>query len=158
MSEIAIPTNTDASYVESQLMAVSGAATQIMSTIKGDDFESRMQVTDAVLNAVSLQENMLDKPFNLTNWVAQVVTVNPDDPDEDVQLDANGRVKALRLVLIDDKGNAYHTLAEGVASALGTIVAALGEPHTWKRPITVVAKRVKSRGARFILTLKIVTK
>lgn len=142
------------SDVERQLDAVSGASTQIVSTIKGNDFQTRQIIAAAVLNAESLQDTMLDKPFNLTNWIAQVVEVSPEN--EDGENDPNVRIKALRIVLIDDKGNAYSTVSEGVASSLGSIAAVMGEPGTWDKPVKVVAKRIKSRGSRYILTLRVV--
>lgn len=50
--------------------------------------------------------------------------------------------KAPRIVLIDDKGEAYECVSVGMFSALKKLIATFGEP-TWEQPIPVVVKQEK---------------
>ena len=149
--------SNDYDEVERQLSTLSQSS-KIVSTIIGDDFDTREQIANAVLNSISLQDEMLDKPFDLVNWIAQIVKVTPEPSDDDDRVvDENGRVAAIRVVLLDAEGNAYSATSEGVVSSLGTLQSVMGHPSTWKRPVRVVAKRGKTRNAnRYVITLRTV--
>lgn len=141
-----------------KLANLSGTSSKIVSTVKAESFEDKLDIANAVLNAVSLQEEMLDKPFDLVNWIGQVIKIKPEeiDSDDDRPVDENGMVPALRLVLLAADGSAYATTSESVASALGNIAAILGEPSTWNKPVRVVVRRVKGSGARYFMALSII--
>ena len=157
MTDVVAYASNDYDEVERQLSTLSQSS-KIISTIIGDDFDTREQIANAVLNSVSLQDEMLDKPFDLVNWIAQIVKVTPEPSDDDDRaVDENGRVAAIRVVLLDAEGNAYSATSEGVVSSLGTLQSVMGHPSTWKRPVRVVAKRVKTRNAnRYVITLRTV--
>ena len=158
MTDVVAYASNDYDDVERQLSLLSRDS-KIISTVIGDDFETREQIANAVLSSISLQDEMLETPFDLVGWIAQIVKVTPEssnDADGRV-VDENGRVSAIRVILLDANGNAYSATSEGVVSSLGTLQSVMGHPSTWKRPVRVVAKRVKTRNAnRYIITLRIV--
>ena len=121
------------------------ASTSIVSTIQGDDFDTRLRTVDAVMNAEQLQDH-LKEPFALANWVGQTVKLVNEDGAE---------VNAIRCILITDDGKAYATVSEGVISALSNLVTVLGHPSTWASPVTVFADRVQGRNGFHFLTLKL---
>ena len=149
MSELVVHSNS-----EVQLSALSGSRTTIHSTLPNDSHESALAIAKAVMNATPL-DDQLGKPFNLVHFVAQVVKVTPskEDVNDDRIVDADGRVEALRTILIDDKGNAYATVSDGVTAALTNIVSIMGQPSQWEKPVSVTAEKKQGRNGFKFFTL-----
>ena len=152
MSELVVHSNS-----EVQLSALSGSRTTIHSTLPNDSHDSALAIAKAVMNATPL-DDQLGKPFNLVHFVAQVVKVTPtkenkENANDDRIVDADGRVEALRTILIDDKGNAYATVSDGVTAALTNIVAIMGQPSQWKKPVSVTAEKKQGRNGFKFFTL-----
>lgn len=62
--------------------------------------------------------------------------------------------KAPRIVLIDDKGEAYECVSVGMFSSLKKLIATFGEP-TWEPPIPVVVKQEKvAKGSMLTLSVE----
>ena len=149
MSELVVHSNS-----EVQLSALSGSRTTIHSTLPNDSHDSALAIAKAVMNATPL-DDQLGKPFNLVHFVAQVVKVTPnkEDVNDDRIVDADGRVEVLRTILIDDKGNAYATVSDGVTAALTNIVAIMGQPSHWEKPVSVTAEKKQGRNGFKFFTL-----
>ena len=149
MSELVVHSNS-----EVQLSALSGSRTTIHSTLPNDSHDSALAIAKAVMNATPL-DDQLGKPFNLVHFVAQVVKVTPskEDVNDDRIVDADGRVEVLRTILIDDKGNAYATVSDGVTAALTNIVSIMGQPSQWEKPVSVTAEKKQGRNGFKFFTL-----
>lgn len=89
---------------------------------------------------------MINKPIKVKDVFVEVVQcVNKE----------TGEVKKCpRTVLIDDKGNSYTAVSQGVFSALRKLFAIFGTPDTWEKPITVTPIGVQ-KDKYEILTLSI---
>lgn len=127
--------------VGEKLANINSGAVGVFTTIQGDDFAAKAQVLAAITDAEPLSEH-LGETINLANIVAQAVEVADDQTGELSQ--------AIRVILLDDEGNAYAGLSEGLFRSIQNIVAILGQPHTWPHPypMKVVEKRSR-RGFRF---------
>ena len=149
MSELVVHSNS-----EVQLSALSGSRNTIHSTLPNDSHDSALAIAKAVMNATPL-DDQLGKPFNLVHFVAQVVKVTPskEDVNDDRIVDADGRVEVLRTILIDDKGNAYATVSDGVTAALTNIVSIMGQPSQWEKPVSVTAEKKQGRNGFKFFTL-----
>lgn len=112
----------------------------IMSTYKTDDFETKKAVLNAVTNAEPISDH-LNEVINLSNYVAQVVTVT-DEITEELR-------DVVRSILIDDEnGKAYYAISDGITGSIRDLFGILGEPHTWTEPVRVIVTENKGRGAR----------
>nr|DAF88732.1 MAG TPA: Single stranded DNA binding protein [Podoviridae sp. ctjUd6]DAJ36587.1 MAG TPA: Single stranded DNA binding protein [Caudoviricetes sp.] len=89
--------------------------------------------------------------INLRHYVATVVQFQAETRPGHFETRTG-----VRLVLVDDvEGKSYATMSEVVMSDLKQLIGLAGHPSTWEEPIRVVAAKVKGRGARSFLTLKI---
>jgi hypothetical protein len=86
------------------------------SSIKGNDFESRMAVAAALTSSEAIDNHKGET------------------------------TRAPRVTLIDDDGKAFHATSTGLLGSVRTILSVLGEPHTWPKPVPVriVEKRTNS--------------
>lgn len=115
----------------------------VYSTIQAETFADKLTVIKALANAKKLDDN-LDKPFELTDWVAQAVDVVQD----------NGTLTpSVRVVLITKDGSSYDCVSEGIAKALSTWQAVLGHPSQWESAVKVKAVREKGRRGFYYMTL-----
>lgn len=117
----------------------------IVSTIEGDDFESKLAVYDAVTNALPVSEN-LNKRILLTNMVAQVIEINDEETGEPVSV--------ARLVLIDADGTAYAAISTGLVRSMQTLLGVIGQPSTWTSPVPVKITQ-EGQGTRKYFTIKL---
>nr|DAO29388.1 MAG TPA: Single stranded DNA binding protein [Caudoviricetes sp.]DAY03655.1 MAG TPA: Single stranded DNA binding protein [Caudoviricetes sp.] len=101
-------------------------------------------------DAEPLEEN-IGTVINLRHYVATVVDFQAETRPGHFETRTG-----VRLVLVDDvEGKSYATMSEVVMSDLKQLIGLAGHPSTWEEPIRVVAAKVKGRGARSFLTLKI---
>ena len=110
--------------------------TVVFSTIDGSTFAGRLATVSALQNSVPLNEH-LGEVINLRNIVTQVVEVNDTE--------SKRRVQAVRSILIDEDGTAYHAISDGVIQALQTFLGALGSPSEWPEPVKVAAVEERAR-------------
>lgn len=101
-------------------------------------------------DAEPLEEN-IGTVINLRHYVATVVDFQAETRPGHFETRTG-----VRLVLVDDvEGKSYATMSEVVMGDLKQLIGLAGHPSTWEEPIRVVAAKVKGRGARSFLTLKI---
>ena len=115
------------------------------SSIKGADMDTRKRVFSALQSAKPLQDN-LGKKIPVVDIVRTNVEVTNEVTGE--------QISAIRTVLIDDKGNAYSAVSNGIDISFANIIGVLGEPHTWGEPVVFVAKR-EGGGTNKYLTLEL---
>lgn len=140
----AVATHGGASATD-KITMLNNAAVAITSTFTGEDFATKVQVFDAVSNALPISEHV-GETINLRNWVGQVVEVS----DEDGELQS-----VVRVILVDADGTAYAALSDGLYRALVNIAGVIGLPDTWATPIPVKIVEQRSRKGYRFFTLKI---
>lgn len=62
---------------------------------------------------------------------------------------------AARIVLIDENGEGYQCVSQGMFSAVKKLISIYGLP-TWEEPIEICIKQIKKGGNRNILTFDVV--
>lgn len=119
----------------------------------GGDFYTSLVVKThadklAMLKAINESQPLADNlntPIQLVNFIAQAVQIENE---------ATGELNdAIRITLIDADGNAFHATSKGIFQQVKNMIKILGEPSTWKEPVTITAEK-QGTGARKFLTLK----
>lgn len=123
---------------------ISNPALAVYSTLDTSDFEGRLDTIAALQDTVSLSDH-LGEVIRLANFITQVVEINDTETKR--------KIEAIRTVLIDEDGTAYHAISDGVLNALQTIVGGLGHPSGWPHPIEVTAIEAKGRSGYRFMTL-----
>lgn len=124
--------------------------TNVVSTFKGGDRATKLEILKAMTNAGSLEE-LIDegKELNLANWVIKPVSLVNDE---------TGEIREVpRIILVDDQGKSYVATSVGIFSALKDIAAILGMPgeHEGMWPVKVRPKGERTRNGNRVFTLVI---
>jgi hypothetical protein len=121
--------------VESAIEGLNTGAA-IFSTVTGDDFDTKLLVMAAVIDSKPIDEN-INKVIELQNIIIQPVELT-DEKTGEVNV-------APRVVLLDADGTAYHGTSIGLLSSVRNIMATVGHPASWPKPLSIVVVREKSR-------------
>jgi hypothetical protein len=117
------------------------------SSIKSDDFNTRLQIAAAMTTSEKIDNN-LGKEINLANFIVQPV---------ELQNRLTGEVNtAPRIVLIDADGAAFHATSIGLLSSLRNIISVLGEPSEWPAPVKIKIVKEMGRNGYSFFTMKFV--
>lgn len=115
-------------------------------SIKEDSLEAKKLVYNASNNPTHKIDDYINKEIALKDVFVEIIELANENTGELEQ--------APRIVLIDDKGESYQCVSNGIFGSLKKLMAIFGEP-TWEDPIHVVVKQVKvKRGT--MLTLEVV--
>lgn len=126
---------------------LAGLAVQngIFTTVKGDDFETKTKIFNAVNDAESISE-LGGKPFEIKDMViesAEFVNEKTGEIDQ-----------AVRTIFITPDGKAYQAFSGPVFNAAKRILTLLGEPSRWPAPLKVrVTEEGKGVNRYYKLTL-----
>lgn len=116
------------------------------STIQGVDFNTRKAVLKAVTTSISIRDEHLGKPINLKDWIVQVISLTNED----------GTVARVpRIVLIDDKGKAFHCISDGVSRSLQNIAVVMGDPKNWDSPLKIAVVEKSAGGTNRYMTIEV---
>jgi hypothetical protein len=135
------------SSLDNAIAQLQSGKTDIFSTFQGADFDTQLEVVDAVSNALPLADN-LGTIINLANVVVQPIDMPVDEKDP-----SKGTQKAPRIILVDADGTSYAAISTGVLKSLQNFFGLLGYPHTWPRPLPVAASEARSRNGFRFMTL-----
>lgn len=114
-------------------------------SIKEDSLEAKKLVYNASNNPTHKIDDYINKEIALKDVFVEIIELANENTGELEQ--------APRIVLIDDKGESYQCVSNGIFGSLKKLMAIFGEP-TWEDPIHVVVKQVKvKRGT--MLTLEV---
>lgn len=114
-------------------------------SIKEDSLEAKKLVYNASNNPTHKIDDYINKEIALKDVFVEIIELVNENTGELEQ--------APRIVLIDDKGESYQCVSNGIFGSLKKLMAIFGEP-TWEDPIHVVVKQVKvKRGT--MLTLEV---
>ena len=59
------------------------------------------------------------------------------------------------IILVDDEGNAYHAISDGIFKSLQTYCGLLGNPNTWPEPVAIIVDEKRSRRGFKFMTIKL---
>lgn len=126
---------------------LAGLAAQngIFTTVKGDDFQTKTKVFNAVNDAENISE-LGGKPFEISDMVIEATEfVN----------EKTGEIEpAVRTIFITPDGKAYQAFSGPVFNAAKRILTLLGDPSQWPTPLKVkVTEEGKGLNRFYKLTL-----
>lgn len=100
----------------------------IFTTVKGDDFETKAKIFNAVNDAKSVSD-LSGKPFEIADLVIEATEfVN----------EKTGEIEpSVRTIFITPDGDAYQAFSGPVFNAAKRILALLGDPSEWPAPLRV---------------------
>lgn len=133
------------SLIENRMAGLSGNRQMFATSFDTSNKEGQIKLLGAINDAEPIDEH-LDEVINLTDFVAQIV----EFVDE-----AGEMQEGIRVVLLDDAGNSYAAMSEGILKSLQTFVSVLGDPAGWKEPLPIKIVRVKSRRGFQFFTAKL---
>jgi hypothetical protein len=112
--------------VSAAIAQLKSGNTSFYSSIKGDGYETRNTVLKAVMSSKPIADN-LGKVIKLQNVIVQQVEMVDEK---------TGVLKGQpRVILIDDKGEAFHAISGVLFRDIQTTLGILGEPDTWPVPL-----------------------
>lgn len=130
------------------IAGLSSGTNQMYSSVKGGDKVAKLKVLAAVTDSESLSDHLREK-FAIQDVVIQVIEM-PNEKTGEMQ-------KVPRIILITDKGKAFHAVSNGILMSIQNFIGVLGEPGAdegnW--PVTVVCDEVKTRNGYKAMTLKL---
>lgn len=140
--------STEVATLASTVQNLNNGQIAVYSSLKGDDFETKVAVLAATTNAAPLNENF-GKTINLVNVVVQAIDIEDTETGEINE--------AVRTVLLDADGTSYYAVSGGIFKALTNMFGILGEPNVWEKPLTihVVEERSKKNAAHRYMTVKL---
>lgn len=118
---VSVPMTQQGARADIAALKQGGAA--VFSTITGADRASKVAILNAMTNSKPVSEN-LGKTFNLLNVVIQAIEMEDETTKE--------MVSVPRIVLVDDKGEAWHAISSGLFKSLENIFGVMGNPDTWE--------------------------
>jgi len=136
--------STDITTTHSPLAGLA-AQNGIFTTVKGDDFQTKTKVFNAVNDAENISE-LGGKPFEISDMVIEATEfVN----------EKTGEIEpAVRTIFITPDGKAYQAFSGPVFNAAKRILTLLGDPSQWPTPLKVkVTEEGKGISRFYKLTL-----
>lgn len=117
----------------------------IFTTVRGDDFQTKTKVFNAINDAENISE-LGGKPFEISDMVIESTEfVNEKTGEID---------PAVRTIFITPDGKAYQAFSGPVFNAAKRILTLLGDPSQWPAPLKVkVTEEGKGINRFYKLTL-----
>jgi hypothetical protein len=164
MSDVIVPAATSEVELSSaqeekalrQLANLGDGAATVVSSIVGDDFDTKVKIAGAVQDAEPLRDH-LGTTIELEHYVAQVVEIKDTDREgKEIVDESTGEIRtlmAVRIILVAKDGKTYASISTGIGKALENILGIVGKPHTWPKPVKIKAVE-QGPAMRRYLTLK----
>lgn len=126
------------------------AGTALFKTFEakpGEEFQDAVKVFGALNNAEPIADH-LNEVINLRHIVATNVVITDRITGQPVEL--------TRIVLVDDEGNSFAAISNGLYRSVQNILGSFPPVHTWPAPlpIKIVSKRA-ARGNYFTAQLAV---
>lgn len=136
---------------------LSADAPSVFCSLSGGTRAEKARVYNAMNNPEHRIGDCINKELFIKDVLAEMIEVSRTDDKDNPVLDENGeQVKDLvpRIVLIDDKGEAYQAVSTGIFNAVKKAIAVFGAP-TWDEPLHIIVKQV-SLGTNKMLTFDVI--
>lgn len=140
--------DVSASTLRDEIVALVEGKQDMYSSLKADTFEGRIELLGAVTDAAKISDNV-GVPIALRHIVVQAVDL--------VDAQTGEVTTAPRVVLIDDKGQAFYGISEGLYRSVSTFIKLAGDPGDWPEPLKVVVTR-EGPSTRSYFTMKLAPK
>lgn len=116
-------------------------------SVKAETREDKARIFNAANNPQHKVADFINKEIKLSDVYAETLELVNEQTGE--------YEKVPRIVLIDDKGEAYECVSVGMFSSLKKLIAIFEEP-TWEPPIPVIIKQEKvANGSMLTMSAKI---
>lgn len=125
----------------SELQLLSKSQENILTSLNPESKADKKKLYNCINSPDDAISDMVGKHIKISDYVAHEVEIENDKGE---------KVRAVRLVLIDDKNKTYATVSDGAVQALSKIFSIFGTPDTWDEPIEVKVVEKKSRKFKFI--------
>ncbi len=136
---------------------LSADAPSVYCSLSGGTRAEKARLYNAMNNPEHRIGDCINKDLYIKDLVAEMISVPKTDENDNPVLDENGeQVKDMvpRIVLIDDKGEAYQAVSTGIFNATKKAIAVFGAP-TWDEPLHIMVKQV-SLGTNKMLTFDVI--
>lgn len=108
-------------------------ATSIYCSVNGGDRKSKALVYNAANNPEHKVGDYINKTINVKDVLVEEIEL--------VNEESGNMERAPRVVLIDDKGEAYQAVSMGMFNAVKTAIQVFGAP-TWDEPLPMLIKQI----------------
>lgn len=129
-----LDTISEGSSVSREIQNLAAGQAAFLSTIKGDDFATKVATIEAMTNSVPVKEN-LNKTINVVNFIVQSVPMADRQTGE--------LTDQPRIILLDADGTAYHAISGGLWRSVQNILGVLPHPSEWPAPLPLHIVSVK---------------
>jgi hypothetical protein len=120
----------------------------VQTSLLADTPENRSKILEILDGEVMRYQDVVNSVFNLADFIAYPIKMVAKDTGE--------LIDAIRLILIDDQGNAVSTCSPYVIDSLHRIGWAQGKMPPWEPPIPVkLAQQSTREGNRVFKLTKI---
>lgn len=133
--------------VSPSIFEAEGGKDVFFSSIQTKDRKSAIKVYNAINSSENPLADHRGEVLHITDMVAHAITLEDDVTKENVD--------ALRVVLVDKDGNAYHAISQGVVSSIQKIISIVGPAPWTDEPLEIVPVEVKTRKGFKTLTLQL---
>lgn len=120
------------------------------SSLKATTQEEKIKLYNAQNNPDESLADKINMSIEMKDIYVEQVKMISEDTGEEMDLP--------RIVLIDKEGKSYQCVSMGIFQCLAKLFNLFGTPDTWKKPLTVMVKQVKTRKGFTALTLELPTK
>ena len=124
---------------------LSAASNTTYCSIQGGDRKTLAKVYNAANNQTHRVGDFINKTINVKDVLVEIIDIADEETGEVEQ--------APRVVLIDDKGEAYQSVSQGMFSAIKKAIQIFGVP-TWDDPLPMTIKQVNV-GKGSMLTVEV---
>lgn len=122
-------------------------ATSVYCSVQGGDRKTKALVYNASNNPEHKVADYINKTINVKDVLVELIQVENEETGE--------LEEAPRVVLIDDKGEAYQAVSAGMFSAVKKAIQIFGQP-TWDEPLPMLIKQVSvKRGSMLTVEVKL---
>lgn len=113
-------------------------------SIQGGDRKTLARVYNAANNPEHKVGDFINKTINVKDVLVELIDIENEDGSVE---------QAPRVVLIDEKGEAYQSVSQGMFNAIKNAIAIFGAP-TWDDPLPMLIKQVSVKNGS-MLTVEI---
>lgn len=108
-------------------------ASTVFCSVKGGDRATKAKVYNAMNNPEHKVGDMINKVINVKDVLVEIIELENEETGEVEE--------APRVVLIDDKGEAYQAVSQGIFNAVKNAIQVFGAP-SWDEPLPCLIKQV----------------
>lgn len=120
---------------------LSEQSTSTYCSIKGGDRKTKAKLYNASNNPEHKVGDFINKKIKIKDVLVEVIEIADDE---------TGAIEtAPRVVLIDEKGEAYQAVSAGIFNAVKKAIQIFGEP-TWEEPLEVTVKQVSVKNGSML--------